>query len=339
MTILSLPTKKTTRPLSAGQLCFGFFVLFCLLLILKNPEVAVSYINRGLLLCAKTVIPSLFPFMVISEMIVRGGIGDRLLCRVGKPLCRLLGLSAAGCSAMLLGMLCGFPVGAKCTVLSYERGALNRAEAERLLCFSNNPSSAFLISAVGVSLWGNKSFGVALYVTVLVASLLTAVFTKFLGKKKEQIDPFFAPSTEDARVQKGAKLFTESISSATGSILLVCAYVVFFSALLSTLNIVLNTLGAGTEICAVLFCAFELSTGVSQASALQSTTFAALLTAFAVGWSGLSVHCQILSVCDGKELSLRPYFAAKLLQGILCVLLFWLLLTFFPSLLVPVQGV
>ncbi|MBQ2734259.1 MAG: hypothetical protein IJF33_00350 [Clostridia bacterium] len=337
MTIHALTKKKKLHTLSAGQLFFGFFILFCLLLILKNPEVAVSYMNRGLLLCAKTVIPSLFPFMVISDLIVRGGIGDLLLRRSCKPLRRLLGLSEAGCVAMLLGMLCGFPVGAKCTVLSYERGTLTREEAERLLCFSNNPSSAFLISAVGVSLWNSKPFGTALYATVLFASFLTALLTHLLQKKKHMQAPYAPFPTASASTLKGAKLFTESISSATGSMLLVCSYVVFFSALLGTLNIVLSTLGANTKISAVLFCLFELSGGVSQASALQNTTLAALLTAFAVGWSGLSVHCQILSVCDGKGLSLRPYFAAKLLQGALCVILFWLLLTLFPSLLVPMQ--
>ena len=143
MTIHALTKKKKPRALSNGQLCFGFFVLFCLLLILKNPEIAVAYVNRGLLLCAKTVIPSLFPFMVISEMIVRGGFGEGWIRRLGKPLCRLLGLSEAGCVAMLLGMLCGFPVGAKCTVLSYERGALSREDPSVCSVFPTIPPRPF----------------------------------------------------------------------------------------------------------------------------------------------------------------------------------------------------
>lgn len=60
------------RERTPGQLCFGFFALFCLFLILRNPDVAIEYITSGLRLCAVTVIPSLFPFLVLSELIVSG---------------------------------------------------------------------------------------------------------------------------------------------------------------------------------------------------------------------------------------------------------------------------
>ena len=339
MTPLALTRKKNPQVASPGQLFFGFFVLFCLLLILKNPEVAVSYMNRGLLLCAKTVIPSLFPFMVISELIVRGGIGERLIRRTCKPLCRLLGFSDAGCCAWLLGILCGFPVGAKCTVLAYKSQRMDRAEAERLLSCSNIPSSAFLISAVGISLWGNKSFGIALYAILLLLSLGTALLTRPSHKQTAEPKNSSSLPALDPPTAMGASLFTESIASATGSMLLVCSYVVFFSALLGTLGIMLSSLGASEELRTVLFCLCELSGGVSQAATLQNTALAALLTAFAVGWSGLSVHCQVLSVCDGTSLSFRAYFCAKLLQGLACALVFGLLLWLVPSLLVPTLGV
>ena len=75
-----------------GQLCFGFFALFCLLLILRNPDTAIEYMTSGLRLCARTVIPSLFPFLVLSELIVSGGIGRILLRPVSGMLSRLFRL-------------------------------------------------------------------------------------------------------------------------------------------------------------------------------------------------------------------------------------------------------
>ena len=77
--------KSRKQPLSIGQLCFGWFSVFCLLLILRNTEIAMEYMTTGLRLCVKTVIPSLFPFMVISELIVSGGIGS-VLIRPFSPL-------------------------------------------------------------------------------------------------------------------------------------------------------------------------------------------------------------------------------------------------------------
>ncbi len=335
---VSCTVKKEAPTITVGRFCFGFFALFCLALILRNSQIAIEYISRGLLLCAKTVIPSLFPFMVLSELLVSGGIEDALPKWVLSPFRRLFGLSDAGCCAVLLGFLCGFPVGAKCALLAYERGRLTKEEAERTLTFSNNPSSAFLISAVGVSLWGSRRFGIALYATVLAVSVITGVVINRLRKKDTASVAVSFESYSSARPLTGAKLFTESVRSATGSILLVCAYVIFFSALMGTLNIALASLDLPFEISTLLFCVFEISGGVSQASALDSPLLAAALCAFAAGWSGLSVHCQVLSVCDGKGFSFRAYFLAKLAQGLLAACIVAFLVYLFPSLTVPAEN-
>lgn len=325
--------RKATVP-SAGQVTFGLFALFCLLLILRNAELAIAYVNTGLKLCAKAVVPSLFPFMVLSELIVSGASESQWIKRLTKPLQRLFGLPAAGCTAALLGMLCGFPVGAKCAMLSYERGELTKKEAQHVLLFSNNPSSAFLISAVGVSLWESRAFGVMLYAITLSVSLLTGFLYRFL-QRKEEIPTLWGSPLPSSAPLSGARLFTNSIASATGSILLVCAYVVFFSVLTGTLNLCLGALRLPSEISSLISCLLELSGGVSKASTLSNAPLAALLCAFAAGWSGLSVHCQVLSVCDGKGLSFGPYFIAKLIQGILCALLMGVAVYFCPALLQP----
>ena len=328
--------RNRTVQLRPGQLCFGFFSLFCLLLILKNSEIAITYIHQGLALCAKTVVPSLFPFMVLSEIIVGGQTGTGVPDRITYPLQKLFRLPAAGCTSVLLGMLCGFPVGAKCAVLAFEQGKLSKSEAEQTIAFSNNPSSAFLISAVGVSLWGNRRFGTALYVCTLFASLLCGILLARVTKKDEYVPQKATYAPHKSKINP-ITLFTSAVSSATKSILTVCAYVIFFSALVGTLGILLGQLNLPPWLSAPLFCVFELSGGVSQAAALGNRTQAALLTAFAAGWSGLSVHCQILSVCDGKTLSLRRYFLAKILQALICPLLLYLLLCFFPELILPAE--
>ena len=328
--------KKEAPLFSTSALCFGFFSLFCLFLILRNSDIAILYMTRGLILCAKTVIPSLFPFMVISELILSLGIGE-LLCRPFAPLCRFLfRISKTGACAVLLGMLCGFPIGAKCAMTALENGKIDRLEAERILNFSNNPSSAFLISAVGVSLWGNRRFGITLYIIALLSQILTGILFARLKKESLSHIPSEAKAPHTPR-PFGIGIFTDAVRNSCFSMLLVCAYVVFFSALVGTLGILLDRFSLPPVFSAAVFCLFELSGGVSNAAALPSPTVAALLTAFAIGWSGLSVHCQILSICDGHGIRFRSYFLSKILQGVLCVLLLWGAITAFPTLLLPAQ--
>ena len=336
---MTFPAKSATSdkkafPIRVGRLCFAFFTVFCLLLILRNSEIAIEYIHRGLLLCAKTVIPALFPFMVLSEIIVGGELGAPLIARLTRPLQRLLRLPAVGCSAVVLGLLCGAPVGAKCAIRAFDDGRLSQNDAERTIACSNNPSSAFLISAVGVSLWGNRRFGIALYICVLLSSLITGIL---LARRCKASVTERAILYEPASHPTAAKLFTDAVRSSAKSMLLICAYVIFFSALVGTLGIVIGQMRLPQALSALLFCIFEISGGVSQACACGVGLQAAVLTAFAVGWSGLSMHCQILSLCDGKVLSLRFYFAAKLLQALLCPLLFLLLLALFPEITLPAE--
>ena len=331
--------KQKRRPLTffSARVFFFVFAFFCLTLLLRNPDVAIDYMSRGLLLCAKTVIPSLFPFMVLSELIVSGCAQSSGLSRLLSPLGRLFGLPPIGCCAVVLGMLCGFPVGAKCVCQAYDNGLLTRGEAERALAFSNNPSSAFLISAVGVSLWHNRRFGILLYAVVIVSAAISGILLNKLSKhdRDRTAKPPFYTSTVN---RTGARLFTEAVSSAASSMLLICAYVIFFSTLSGTLGIALAPLKLPQTATAVLFGLLELSGGVSAASGLGNAMTGAVLCAFCVGWSGLSVHCQALSVCDGRGFSFRPYFFAKLFQGLLCALLFGMLIKLFPSLLLSASG-
>ena len=333
MTANPCAVTKERNPLSAGKVIFGLLGVFSLLLILRNSDIAIDYMSRGLSLCAKTVVPSLFPFMVLAEMIVSSGAISLIPQCLQKPVQRLFRLSPDGCSALLVGLLCGFPVGARCTVLALERGGVSREEAERLLAFSNVPSSAFLISAVGGSLYGNPRFGIALYATVLLAALITGIIIGLLPKKARPNWGDLPLSVPTTPPQTPVLIFCNSIQAALRNILLVCSYVIFFSALLGTLQFLPLVQKLPEMLKALLFCIFEISGGVSHAAALKVPMQAALLTAVGVGWSGLSVHCQIISICDGYRLSMRTYFAAKLFQAILCALILAIVLAISPSLL------
>ena len=169
--------KKSALPtrISYKELLFIFMSLFSLALIMKNSHIAIRYASEGLRLCAKTVIPTLFPFMVISDVIVSCGASELIGKLLGAPMRAIFKISGDGACAVILGALCGFPLGAKCAVSMYDLGKLSRGELEHLLLFSNVPSPAFLITAVGLSLFGSRSFGILLYCSALAAAFITGI--------------------------------------------------------------------------------------------------------------------------------------------------------------------
>lgn len=318
---------------SAGQVFFCLLSTFCFLLILRNSQAAIEYMGRGLTLCAHTVIPSLFPFMVISELLVASGAGEALGRLLAKPMKWLFGLSGAGCAAVVLGSMCGFPVGASVAVSLLDKNVISKRECEHLLTFSNNPSSGFLITAVGVSLLGSRRLGLILYLVVLGSSLLVGFLMRFFlrkppsdGKKREH------PHYPSGLHPGGISMFTGAVSHAAVNMLTVCAYVVFFSALTGTLSQMIQSLGGMSQGAYAALCGFfELSGGVSESAAWvgksADTLWPLVLTAAISGWSGLSVHCQIMTLCGGRGLSFKPYLLAKALQGLLCGGGMWVILS------------
>lgn len=332
------PAKHRARPLpSVGQAAFWLMSTFCFLLVLRNSDAAIEYMGRGLTLCARTVIPSLFPFMVISELLVSSGAGEALGRLLSGVMRRIFGVSGAGASAIFLGSACGFPVGARTAVGLFDRGAISKTECEHLLTFVNNPSSAFLISAVGAGLYGNRRLGVALYLVVLLCGLLTGLLARFFLRGTG--DSVERPHYPSGLHIGGVETFTGAVSSAASGMLTVCAYVIFFSALTGTLGEAFSGGGSLGETGYTLLCGLlEMTGGIGRAAA-QGGSLGLVLTAAFAGWSGISVHCQIMTLCGGRGLSFKPYLLAKAFQGLLCGGVVAVMLWWNPTLLMPAEGV
>ncbi len=335
-TLFSPDRRRAHRRPSAGQMAFCLLSTFCFVLVLRNSDAAVEYMGRGLSLCARTVIPSLFPFMVISELLVSSGAGEAFGRLFSHVMRWIFGLSGAGVSAVFLGSMCGFPVGARTAVSLYDRNIISKQECEHLLTFTSSPGSAFLITAVGAGLFGNRRLGVILYAVVLGTAFFIGFLARFClrGRGVPEAHPHFPTGLHPG----GVEMFTSAVSGAATSMLTVCAYVIFFSAITGVLGTLAPAGGgaAGETGFAVLCGILEMTGGISAASGLTARDAALVLTAAIAGWSGISVHCQIITLCGGRGLSFRPYIMAKAAQGVLSGLVMWVILRLGdPSLLSP----
>lgn len=311
--------ERGARSMSVGQALFCVMSVLALLLTFRHSEEAISAMSAGMKLCASTVIPSLFPFMVISELVVSSGAADIVARALGGAFERVFGISRSGAVALVLGYLCGFPIGTKSALALYERGRISKSELEHLLSFCNNPSSAFLMSAVGVRLFGSYSFGVMLYCIHLISSVFLGICGRFYfnGSKREYYD---GERRRGADAQRGIASIPKAITDSAESMLYICSFVIFFSALLGILSLYAEDYNLPSFITALLFGFLEMTGGVAKASALPLGVALPVVAAI-TGWSGLSVHFQMISICREHKISFRPYFLCKLACAMLNTLL------------------
>lgn len=326
--------------LAAALLCAAAALLI-------YPQAALQAARDGLCLCANVIIPSLFPFFVLSSLAVELGMAQqlgRLLEGVMRPLFRVDG---TGACALVLGFVGGYPVGARTAISLYRSGQLSQIQTQRLLAFCNNSGPAFILGVVGAGVFSSSRVGLLLYLVHMAASLCVGILFRFYGgRETERQQP--AGSTT-VRTVRFSAAFTSAVAQAVSSILSICAFVVLFAVVLRLLTLsgaltlparllalLLRPVGVDERQAQLLLSGLlEVTSGVTSLSSLSSAHVS--MAAFMLGWAGLSVHCQVLSFLSDSDLSPGTYLAGKAVHGLLCALFTGALTRFFP-LPKPVSG-
>ena len=294
------------------------------------PGAGAEGVQEGLLLCGGVLIPALFPFLVLSSLAVELGFSrclGTLLSPMMYPLFRVNGSCGA---ALALGLVGGYPVGARTAVQLYESGQCSKAEAERLLAFCNNCGPAFTLGVVGVGLFGSSRVGLLLCAVHVLSALLVGILFRFYGGQEK-----FSCSRPDHTGFQAVSLsaaLTRSVAGAVRSSLSITGFVLTFSVLLRLFR-QSGLMGCSARLLSPLLGPvwaerfltgfLELSSGVSSLTdgpPLLRLTAAAWM----LGWGGLSVHGQVLAFLGDSGLSARPHFFGKILQG--CISSFFILL-------------
>ena len=327
-----LREKKTRDALAALALLIATAGL------VAAPAQAIAGAKDGLTLCFNVIVPSLFPFFVLSSLVVDLGLAaylGRAMEGLMRPLFRVSGSCAA---AVALGFIGGYPVGARTALQLYEQGLCSKTEAERLLAFCNNSGPAFILGVVGAGIFGDSRVGLLLYLTHALASLMVGLLFRFYGGWERKHTP--KPRPKPIRTVTLPAAFTGAVSRSLQSTLNICAFVVFFAVVLrllsaygvlSALASLLSLAGLEAEWAKRLVAGLlELSSGVASLQGGSGLTGRVSLAAFMLGWAGLSVHCQVLSFLVDSGLSARVYLAGKLCHGLIAAGLTYALTRLFP---------
>ena len=316
---------------------FSLGVALMVLSLLLFPKQSVAAASDGVQLCLNVILPSLFPFFVLSTLCVElGMIGalGKLMQPLMAPLFRVGGCCAG---AFLLGIIGGYPVGARTAISLYESGQCSREEAERLMSFCNNSGPAFILGVVGAGIFSSSSAGLWLYGAHVAASILVGILFRFYGAGTVTASHALPKAMQDRSL---TVVFIEAVKGAFSSTLNICAFVIFFTVVIRLLfltgvithlamllSALLGNLGLRQDMAeSLLSGAIEMTSGVWSLRDMAASLGSRMcMAAFILGWAGLSVHCQVLSFIGQSGLCTRTYFFGKLLHGFLSAGIIWIL--------------
>lgn len=268
-----------------------------------------SCVGDGLSLCLNAVIPSLFPFAVMTELIFFDGRGIVFPRFVRRALSGIFGISESLASASVTGTITGFPMGTAAISKIYSAGGCTKNEAEYAAALSGMPSPAFIIGAVGMSVFSSVHAGVFLLMIQFLSMFPVSVLLRLtLCRKKAAAHA--AP--QNAHVKFRLSAVSAAIKNAGMSMLAICSCVVFFTVISGC---VLRYAGISEEkngvLCAVASGFFEMTTGTAKLGGthiLHALPCAAAL----IGFGGLSIACQVSLVCEKSGMSVKPFLLSRI---------------------------
>lgn len=334
------PSPAPSRPSKKRGLFLLSFAVLAAVLLLCFPEASAQGALQGLTFCLGTLLPSTFPFLVLSAFCVQSGL-SRWLEPLFAPVTRTL-FSLPGCCGptILLGLLGGYPAGVRGIAALYRQGSVTAGQAARMLGFCVNAGPAFTISVIGAGLYGNLWLGCLIFFSVSGASLLLGIllggWDRLRRRKASRPEPTSGSLPASAPLPFGEAL-TASAADAARGMLNACCFVILFSACLSILHTAgitvllfrgMHAAGIPVPAAASLFPLFwEIGSGAADACAFGAPL---ALVGGAVGFGGLCIHFQILSMASGFHPPRLPFFLSRLLHALFSAGFLLALLSLFP---------
>lgn len=344
---------------AAGILGIGGAAVFIGGLALGMPETALQASLRGVSVWWDVLFPALFPFFVLSELLLGFGIvhmTGTLLDPLMRPLFRLPGV---GGFVVAMGFASGYPVGARLTSRLMDQGLLNVRQGERLVYMTTTSDPIFLIGAVCIGFFGSTDAAPVMAIAHYGGALLLGILAGFLddtaitstgdnmsagrGRLRAALAAMHRARMADGR--PFGLMLQQSIQSSLALMMIVGGLVVFFSAALdlfvqsgslSFINHltsgVLQLFGLSPEMGPSLVKGtFEVTLGAKAAAAdpVSGTQLPMAdriaAAAFVLSWAGLSVHAQVAGLMSRTRWRYLPFALFRLLHGALAMLIVYLI--------------
>lgn len=298
-------------------LTFLLMTALCFLLVIGKGYV--NAVNQGLLLFITCVLPTLFPYLFITTMLSNISITTALSLKLSPVTKRVFRVNGACAFAFILGLISGYPIGAKIISDLYDKGYISQTEAVRSSAFCSTPSPMFLISGVGGVMFNNVLIGVFLFFISLTSSIVLGFMFSFYKRKDKPSD------SSNLKPQKGGLSFYQTVKNSVISVLTIGGIITLFS-LFSEILWTTNTLKpmvfliktlCGNEVLAkgVSIGLLECTNGLKILSEVgtSSIPFCALLC----GFGGVSVIAQSMAYLQKAKIKTAVFSLVKLLTAVI----------------------
>lgn len=308
------------------SIILSILALLIFMMIFPNASLAAS--KRGLMLWFEVLIPSLLPFIILSGFLIKTNIIQQLLGIFPRFWKIVFGVSSHGAYALILGLFCGYPMGAKLTADLYDSGCISRSEADYLLTFSNNASPTFISTYILLETLQMQSLMVPTFVILYLSNYLCSLIFRVYYNRFVIATEAYVNKKEISTPIPLMELIDTSIMNGFESMAKLGGYVILFS-ILAGLTLKLTFLGQNLRY--IFLGMLEITNGIQYiASAPWSFPWKYTMIMAVTAFGGFSSIAQTKCMIRNANLSIKNYVTAKLLNGCITIALCQLFFLFNP---------
>lgn len=324
MKIIFFNNKNKIKNISILTL---FFLILFVILIFSNT--VHKSVNLSVKILLTSLIPSLLPFLILAEFAMNTNILNMISKVFGNFLSKVFKLPKCSSIAIIIGFLCGFPSGAKAVNMLYQKNMINKNQAYHLLAFVNNNNPAFIISAIGISVFNSIQIGFLLLFSHFIASVLIGIF--YINPTSNIIHEFTENSNNNyvENTENIVEILKKCIFNAFKTLGIIFGFVTIFNLGFDLLNMIFIELKIKANFVYIISALVEITRGSYNIANLSFDIKTIIcVESFMLGFSGICIILQIYSTISKNNFSFLRLLKYKLNHGILSAIITYILLKY-----------
>lgn len=300
------------------KLICNILIFALIFYLLFNSNILMESINKSIDIFVSKLIPALFPYLIITELLMNSNKIYELSYGIRFTLSKIFRIPEHTTSIIIIGFLLGYPNAAKCILKMYNEGKIDKKLATKLAAFTSNANPSYILTTVGIGIFKSIEIGILLTICHFVSAVIIGIFftPSYNNNIIQQIN---TNSNSFTKISSPFELLSASILSSLKTLAYIFAFTVIFS-LIPT--ILFNSLNTPDILKAITIGIFEISNGINNVQLLDNTlNTKIILTSFILSFSSLMILVQIFTFISKATVSFKDLLKYKLLQGgISCVI-------------------
>lgn len=272
----------------------AFLCIISLILTLVFSMATITGMKNGIKICLYTLVPSFFPFLLITNIMLKYDLVKYISCIFAPVFKKLFHVSADGSFVIIMGFTCGYPMGVKTAHDLFHAGKISQNEFVHLIKFCNNPSLSFTVNYVCYSLLDNNCNILKILIYVYGASIITGIIS---GLSISQNATYIINTNYKTTIENTSQNVNIFLAS-TKTLIIISSYVLIFSMLTEFIKLLCFNNSLNYDIIIVLT---EITNGLNYFSASHTLSDFLPLVIIALITGGASITAQTLSFLHGKK--------------------------------------